>query len=83
MKDRFWKLFHPAQARERDRQVRNYAEGRRLMRHGDGYDERVGNRIAFEAREALRTMGYDIDGTRPDLTRLTYADREGKVVRRV
>lgn len=61
---RFWK---PERRREVRSLISDYNEGLRLMRQGDGRDEWAGNRIAYEAREQLRSLGYDIDGTRPDL----------------
>lgn len=49
------------------RELESYWEGRRLMRVGDGADEWIGMDIASRARSALNKMGYDPDGTRPDL----------------
>lgn len=60
----------PKISAEFKRQVENYREGLRLMRNGDGADEWIGMDIARDARDALREMGYDIEGSRPDLIRI-------------
>lgn len=73
---RFWKRNKRAPIPQRHlrkitgQHVKNYREGRHLMRHGDGADEYIGMDIARKARDELRLMGYDIDGTRPDLIRI-------------
>lgn len=63
-----WRFRKPEKRREVRELIKSYNEGLRLMRVGDGRDEWAGNHIAYEARERLRSLGYDIDGTRPDLT---------------
>lgn len=47
--------------------AKRYREAMRLVRQGDGADEFIGMQLAREAREELHALGYDIDGTRPDL----------------
>lgn len=53
--------------------VKGYAEGRRLMRHGDGADEWIGMDIVREHLLALVKLGRDTDGqpaTPQDLARV-------------
>lgn len=44
--------------------LKDYAEGRRLMRHGDGADEWLGMRFAKDAQDALEVQGFNTDGSR-------------------
>lgn len=50
--------------------LKRYREGIRLMRQGDGADEWIGMSLAREGRDALNKLGYDVDGTRPDLKKI-------------
>jgi hypothetical protein len=53
--------------REVAEHVKGYAEGRRLMRHGDGADEWLGMRLVRENLLALTDLGYDEHGRKATL----------------
>lgn len=49
--------------------AKEYEDAMRLVRQGDDGDLYIGLRLSREARDELNALGYDIDGTRPDLKR--------------